>query len=166
MENTAVIVNELGEIGLDHFLVEATDEDVVLLNAGCLCCAISNTLADTLADLFFRRVKGTIPPFERVIVETTGIADPATIVHTLTTSSVLQESYRLDGVITTVDAIFGDGQLDRYPEVVKQVTIAGRAVVTKADMADRRSRRAGGRHRGQGRSDHRDLRARGRRAAG
>ncbi|MBI4184131.1 MAG: GTP-binding protein [Proteobacteria bacterium] len=136
MANTAVIVNELGEIGLDHFLVESREGDVVLLNAGCLCCAILNTLPETLADLHFRRVRGDIPAFERVVVETTGLADPGPIVHALATSALIAGRFRLEGVIATVDGVLGLGEIERHPEVVRQIAIADRLVLTKTDIAD------------------------------
>ena len=135
MENTAVIVNEFGEIGLDHLLVAEGDENVILLDAGCLCCTIANTLSETLEDLHFRRVRGEVPAFERVIVETTGLADPAPIVHTLMTKSAVTAHYRLDGIVTCADALHGVGQLDDHAEAVKQVAMADRLIVTKSDLA-------------------------------
>lgn len=135
MENTAVVVNEFGEIGLDHLLVAEGDENVILLDAGCLCCTIANTLSETLEDLFFRRVRGEVPAFERVIVETTGLADPAPIVHTLMTKSAVTAHYRLDGIVTCADALHGVGQLDDHAEAVKQVAMADRLIVTKSDLA-------------------------------
>ena len=135
MENTAVIVNEFGEIGLDHLLVAEGDENVILLDAGCLCCTIANTLSETLEDLYFRRVRGEVPAFERVIVETTGLADPAPIVHTLMTKSAVTAHYRLDGIVTCADALHGAGQLDDHAEAVKQVAMADRLIVTKSDLA-------------------------------
>lgn len=137
--NTAVVVNELGEIGLDHFLVTAGDEDVVLLDSGCLCCTISNTLGDTLGDLFFRRVRAEVPAFERVIIETTGLADPAPILHTLMTDGFVTRHYRLDGVVATVDGVHGLGQLEQHREALKQAAVADRILITKADLvtADR-----------------------------
>ncbi|MCH8184027.1 MAG: GTP-binding protein [Proteobacteria bacterium] len=135
MENTAVIVNEFGEIGLDHLLVAEGDETVILLDAGCLCCTIANTLSETLEDLYFRRVRREVPAFERVIVETTGLADPAPIVHTLMTKSAVTAHYRLDGIVTCADALHGAGQLDDHAEAVKQVAMADRLIVTKTDLA-------------------------------
>ena len=119
MAATAVIVNEFGEIGLDHLLVERSSEEVVLLNSGCLCCTARNDIVDTLASLFVDRVKGKIPFFSRVVIETTGLADPAPILHTLMTEPIVAARYMLDGVVTTVDAINGRGTLDRQPEAVK-----------------------------------------------
>src|SRR6516162_10447623 len=109
MAATAVIVNEFGEIGLDHLLVERANEDVVLLNSGCLCCTVRGDIVDTLTNLFVDRVKGKIPFFLRVAIETTGLADPAPILHTLMTEPIVAARYMLDGVVTTVDAINGRG---------------------------------------------------------
>ncbi len=137
MENTAVIVNEFGEIGLDHLLVAEGDENVILLDAGCLCCTIANTLSETLEDLYFRRARGDVPAFERAIVETTGLADPAPIVHTLMTKSAVTAHYRLDGIVTCVDAALGSGQLDDHAEAVKQAAMADRLILTKTDLASK-----------------------------
>src|SRR6266446_1681598 len=101
MAATAVIVNEFGEVGLDHLLVEQSSEDVVLLNSGCLCCTVRNDIVDTLTNLFVDRVKGKIPFFTRVAIETTGLADPAPILHTLMTEPIVAARYMLDGVVTT-----------------------------------------------------------------
>ena len=107
MAATAVIVNEFGEIGLDHLLVERSSEDVVLLNSGCLCCTVRNDIVDTLTNLFVDRVKGKVPFFTRAAIETTGLADPAPILHTLMTEPIVAARYMLDGVVTTVDAVNG-----------------------------------------------------------
>ena len=136
MDETAVLVNEFGEIGLDHLLVQRVSEEIVLLQSGCICCTVSGELVDSLRDLFVRRVRGEIPAFRRVVVETTGLADPAPIIHTLMADPTLDERYRLDGVVTTVDARHGSGQLDTHPESVKQAAVADRIVLTKADLAE------------------------------
>src|SRR5882672_3688917 len=136
MVATAVIVNEFGEIGLDHLLVESATDDVVLLNSGCLCCTVRGDIANTLTDLFVGRVKGRVPYFTRVAIETTGLADPAPILHTLMTDPIVAERYMIDGVVTTVDAVNGAGTLDRQPEAVKQAAVADRLIVTNADLAD------------------------------
>ncbi len=135
LENTAVIVNEFGEIGLDHMLVTQGDEDVVLLNAGCLCCTIANSLNETLNDLWFRRSRGELPAFERVIIETTGLADPAPILHLLMTDPLVTSVYRTDGVVTVVDALHGAGQLGEHDEALKQAAVADRIALTKTDLA-------------------------------
>src|SRR5467141_2133118 len=136
MAATAVIVNEFGEVGLDHLLVEQSSEDVVLLNSGCLCCTVRSDIVDTLTNLFVDRVKGKIPFFTRVVIETTGLADPAPILHTLMTDPIVAARYVLDGVVTTVDAVNGAGSLDRQPEAVRQAAVADRLLLTKTDIAE------------------------------
>jgi len=142
MAATAVIVNEFGEIGLDHLLVERSSEDVVLLNSGCLCCTVRSDIVDTLTDLFVDRVKGKVPFFTRVAIETTGLADPAPILHTLMTEPIVAARYMLDGVVATVDAVNGAGTLDRQPEAVKQAAVADRLLLTKTDLAEPAARQA------------------------
>ena len=142
MAATAVIVNEFGEIGLDHLLVERSSEDVVLLNSGCLCCTVRGDIVDTLTNLFVDRVKGKVPFFTRVAIETTGLADPAPILHTLMTDPIVAARYVLDGVVTTVDAVNGAGSLDRQPEAVKQAAVADRLLLTKTDIAEPDARQA------------------------
>ena len=136
MADTAVLVNEFGEIGLDHQLIEKIDEETVLLNAGCLCCSVRGDLARALRELFVKRVKGDIPPIDRVLIESTGLADPAPIIHTLMTDRVIANRFTLDGIITTVDAVNGDMQLDQHTESIKQAAVADRIVMTKCDLAD------------------------------
>jgi G3E family GTPase len=137
MEETAVVVNEFGEVGLNHLLVEKADEDTVLLNSGCLCCTVRGDLIDTLRRLFKRRVRREVPAFRRLVIETTGLADPAPILHTLMNDPMLITRFRLDGVIATVDAVNGERTLDRHPEAVKQAAVADRLLVTKTDLAAR-----------------------------
>jgi G3E family GTPase len=137
MDETAVVVNEFGEVGLDHLLVETADEDTVLLNSGCLCCTVRGDLIDTLRRLFKRRVQREVPAFRRLVIETTGLADPAPILHTLMNDPMLVTRFRLDGVIATVDAVNGERTLDRHPEAVKQAAVADRLLVTKTDLAAR-----------------------------
>ncbi len=136
MGETAVIVNELGEIGIDHHLVSQVDERTVVLDSGCVCCVMRGDLADELRDLFSRRIRYEIPDFRRVVVETTGIADPAPILFTLLSEPVVKHHFELDGVVTTVDALNGVDQLQRQPEAAKQAAVADRLVVTKTDIAD------------------------------
>ena len=136
MSETAVLVNEFGEIGLDHHLIEQIDEQTVLLNAGCLCCTVRGDLARALRELFIKRVKGEVPAFSRVLVETTGLADPAPIIHTLMTDRVIANRFALDGVVATVDGVNGELQLDRHPESLKQAAVADRIVITKCDLAE------------------------------
>src|SRR5437016_3097473 len=142
MAATAVIVNEFGEIGLDHLLVERSSEDVVLLNSGCLCCTVRGDIVDTLTNLFVDRVKGKVPFFTRIAIETTGLADPAPILHTLMTDPIVAARYMLDGVVTTVDAVNGAATLDRQPEAVKQAAVADRLLLTKTDLSQPALRQA------------------------
>mgnify|MGYP001367826159 CR=1 FL=1 len=142
MGRSAVIINEFGEVGLDHDLVAAATDDTILMEGGCICCTVRSDMIDTLRSLFLRRVQGELPPFERVLIETTGLADPAPILHTLMADPLVATRYRLDSVIATVDAVNGDGQLDRHPESVKQAAVADRLLLTKTDLvADPVSRR-------------------------
>ncbi|MGF1628005.1 MAG: CobW family GTP-binding protein [Kiloniellaceae bacterium] len=136
LSQTLVLINEFGEIGLDHELVESSSEDMVLLQSGCLCCTIRGDLINKLRSLFLRRVRGEISEFNRVIIETTGLADPAPILHTLMTEPLIAARYRLDGVITAVDVVNGGDTLDRQVESVKQAAVADRLLLTKADLAD------------------------------
>jgi G3E family GTPase len=136
MADTAVIINEFGEIGLDHLLVESATEDAVLLQSGCLCCTIRGDIVNTLTDLFVKRVKGRVPDFTRVVIETTGLADPAPVLHALFSDPIVAERYMIDGVVTTVDAVNGAATLDRQPEAVKQAAVADRLIITKADLAE------------------------------
>jgi G3E family GTPase len=135
MADTAVVINEFGEIGLDHLLVEQSNEDTILMSSGCLCCTIRGDLIDTLRRLYKRRERGEVPRFKRVVIETTGLADPAPILHTLMGDPLLSAFYRLDGVIATIDAVNGQDQLDRQFESVKQAAVADRLVLTKSDLA-------------------------------
>jgi G3E family GTPase len=132
---TAVIINEFGEVGLDHLLVERASEDFVVLNSGCLCCTVRGDLITTLRDLFLRRVRGEIPEFQRIVIETTGLADPAPVLHTLMTDPLIAARYRLDGVVATVDAVNGMRTLDGHAEAVKQAAVADRILLTKQDLA-------------------------------
>lgn len=131
LAGTAVLINEFGEIGLDHLLVETLDETTVLLNAGCLCCTVRGDLVRALRDLHPRVETGQV---RRVVVETTGLADPAPILQTLMGDAFAATRYRLDGVVTVIDAVHAMQQLDAQPEAVKQVAIADRLVLTKTDL--------------------------------
>ena len=135
MASTAVIINELGEVGLDHLLVAKGEENMVLLDSGCLCCTISNSLNETLGDLYFRRVRGEIPRFKRAVIETSGLADPAPILHMLMTDYFVSAHYALDGIVATVDGVHGESQLDEHPEAIKQAALADRIILTKGDLA-------------------------------
>ncbi len=136
LSRTLVLINEFGEIGLDHDLVAQSKDDVVIeMSSGCLCCTIRGDLVNTLRGLFLRRVKGEIE-FDRVVIETTGLADPAPILHTIMTDPLIAARYRLDGVITTVDAATGRNTLDRQIESVKQAAVADRLLITKTDLVE------------------------------
>jgi len=136
MGTTAVLVNEFGEVGLDHLLLRKVDEEIVLLNSGCLCCGVRDDLVETLDDLRTKRRSGAIPDFTRVVIETTGLADPAPIIHTLVSEASLIPEYGLMGLVATVDASHGEGQLDRFAEAVKQAAMSDRLVITKTDLTD------------------------------
>jgi G3E family GTPase len=132
---TAVIVNEFGEVGLDHLLVESSDEEVILLEGGCLCCKVRGDLVRTAGNLLARRSRGEAT-FDRLVVETTGLADPAPILQALMTDREIADALRLESVIATVDCAAGDATLDAHPESVKQAALADRIVLTKTDLAD------------------------------
>ena len=137
MNRAAVIINEFGDVALDHELVAASSEQMTLLSNGCLCCTLRTDLQETLRELFIKRRAGEVIDFDRVFVETTGLADPIPVLHTLQTDGLLGAQYRLNGVVTLVDAVNGSGQLDTMPEAVKQAAVADRLVITKTDIADR-----------------------------
>jgi G3E family GTPase len=136
LEGTVVIINEFGEIGLDHLLVETADEGMILLSAGCLCCTVRGDLIATLEDLLRRRDNGRVQPFKRVVIETTGLADPAPILHAVLYHPYLSIRYALDGVVTVIDAVNGFATLDRHEEAVRQAAVADRIVLAKTDLAD------------------------------
>jgi len=142
MNKAAVIINEFGEVGLDHMLVTSPREDVVLLSSGCLCCSLRGDLVNTLASLYGERARGEIPAFDRVLVETTGLADPAPVLLTVTADEQLAQLFHVECVITTVDAVHGLGQLDSQPESVKQACVADVILLTKTDIADAETRAA------------------------
>jgi G3E family GTPase len=135
MGEAAVLINEFGEIGLDHLLVKETREDTVLLNSGCLCCTVRGDLVNAMRELFWQRFEKKIPWFKRMVIETTGLADPAPIIHTLMTDPTVGPRYRLDGIVTVVDAVNGPATLDAQPESVKQAAVADRIVLSKTDLA-------------------------------
>ncbi len=135
LAETAVIINEFGEIGLDHLLVEYVGDNMVLLQSGCLCCTLRGDLVDALETLL-RDLDNRRCTFRRVLLETTGLADPAPVLHTAMAHPYLLMRYRLDGVVTVVDAVNGQATLDAHPEAVKQAAVADRIVLTKTDLAD------------------------------
>jgi len=135
MRRVAVVINEVGEIGIDHDLVTLSSENMTLLANGCICCSVRTDLQETLRDLFAQRKVGEVFDFDRVIVETTGLADPAPVVQTLASDTLLAAQYRLDGLITLVDGINGVGQIEQQTEAVKQIAIADKILITKTDVA-------------------------------
>jgi G3E family GTPase len=135
LSDTAVLINEFGEVGLDHHLLEPIDETMVLLQSGCLCCTIRGELSTAIRDLHSRRERGQVPAFRRLVIESTGLADPFPILSTVRSDPMLRHHFSLGNVITTVDAVNGSGQLDRQPESVKQVAVADRLMLTKIDLA-------------------------------
>jgi G3E family GTPase len=139
MNRAAVIINEFGEVGLDHELVEASSEQVTLLANGCVCCTVRTDLQETLRDLFVKRRNGDVIDFDRVFVETTGMADPAPVVHSLQSDGLLGAQFRLNGVVTLVDSVNGMASLDTLPEAAKQAALADRLVLTKTDIAPART---------------------------
>ncbi|MXQ10789.1 CobW family GTP-binding protein [Microvirga makkahensis] len=136
LADTAVLINEFGEVGLDHHLLERVDETMVLLQSGCLCCTIRGELSSAIKDLHSRREVGRIPFFRRLVIESTGLADPFPILSTVHADPVLKHHFRLGNVIATVDAVNGGVQLARQQENAKQVAVADRLVITKTDLAD------------------------------
>jgi G3E family GTPase len=135
LTDTAVIINEFGDVAIDHLLVEQSSDGVIELADGCLCCTVRGELVDTLADLADRMHTGRIPPLKRVVVETTGLADPAPVLQSLMAHPAILAAYRLDGVVTLVDAVNGAATLDAHPEAVKQAAMADRLVLSKRDLA-------------------------------
>ena len=136
LADTAVLVNEFGEVGLDHHLFRSVNENTILLGNGCVCCAILGDLKDALHDLFSQLTRGDIPPFKRVIVETSGLADPVPIAYTVQSEPVLQHHFRLGNVVTTIDAVNGTRQLETHEESIKQAAVADFIIITKSDIAE------------------------------
>ena len=141
LSQTAVIINEFGDVALDHLLVEYIGDNMVLLQSGCLCCTMRGDLVDALETLL-RDLDNRRCTFRRVLLETTGLADPAPVLHTAMAHPYLVQRYRLDGVVTAVDAVNGFATLDEHPEAVKQAAVADRIVLTKTDLADEKQRAA------------------------
>ena len=136
MQDTAVIINEFGEVAIDHLLVEKSSDGMMTLSGGCLCCSVRGELVDTLADLIDRMQTGTIAPLRRVVIETTGLADPVPVLQSIMGHPVLAQAYRLDGVVTLVDAVNGLATLTRHRQSLRQVAVADRLVLTKRELAD------------------------------
>lgn len=135
LADAAVLINEIGDVALDHHLAQRVEENTLLLSSGCLCCTLRGDLKVALRDLFDRRERGAVPPFRRVLLETSGLADPAPVAFTLLSDPVIQHHFRLGNIVATVDAVNGVAQLERYPESVKQAALADRIVLTKTDLA-------------------------------
>jgi G3E family GTPase len=147
LHDTVVIINEFGEIGLDHLLVEKVDEGMVLLSAGCLCCTVRGDLIATLEDLLRKRDNGRITPFRRVLIETTGLADPAPILHAVLYHPYLSLRYAVEGVVTVIDAVNGSATLDAHREAVRQAAVAERIVLAKTDLVEDQASLTSLRHR-------------------
>jgi len=141
LAGTAVIINEFGEVGLDHLLVDYIGDNMVLLQSGCLCCTMRGDLVDALERLLRDLDNGRVS-FNRVLLETTGLADPAPVLHTMMSHPYLVLRYRLDGVVTVVDAVNGEATLDAHAEAIKQAAVADRLVLTKTDIATAEQRDA------------------------
>jgi G3E family GTPase len=134
LARTAVIVNEFGEIGLDHLMLEPLDGETVVMAAGCLCCTIREDLAATLVSLLHRRESGAVPPYDRIVIETTGLADPAPIAQLLLTHPDVTEDHHLAGLVSILDGLHGPAQLDDTPECAKQIAMADTVVLSKTDL--------------------------------
>ncbi len=136
MDGVVAIINEFGEVGLDHLLVETSEERFALLDNGCVCCSVRQDLVALLGDLASRETRGEIPAIRRILIETTGLADPVPVLHTLMTAPVVVARFRIDGVVVTVDAVNAAGSLDNHAEASRQVAAADRILLTKADLVD------------------------------
>jgi G3E family GTPase len=135
LAGAAVLINEFGEVGLDHHLLERIDETTVLLQSGCLCCTIRGELSDAIRGLLARRESGDVPPFDRLAIESTGLADPFPILSTIRADPVIGQRFRIGATIATVDAVNGPAGVDARPELRRQIAAADRIVVTKSDLA-------------------------------
>jgi G3E family GTPase len=135
LPDTAVIISEFGAVGLDHLLLEAAVDDVLALPNGCTCCAVRQGLADSFYRLLRSRQGGGRPPFRRIVLETSGLADPGPTLYTLSADAFLEASLRLDRVVTTIDAMIGAETLDRYPEAAAQAAVADLLLITKTDLS-------------------------------
>ncbi|EHK78371.1 cobalamin synthesis protein P47K [Sinorhizobium meliloti CCNWSX0020] len=135
LADTAVIINEFGDVSIDHLLVEASSDGVIELSDGCLCCTVRGELVDTLADLMDRMQTGRIKPLKRVVIETTGLADPAPVLQSVLGNPVIAQNFRLDGVVTVVDAVNGEQTIANHVEAMKQVAMADRLVISKSALA-------------------------------
>jgi G3E family GTPase len=137
MSETAVLINEFGAVSIDHLLVREASENMIVMSNGCICCSVAGDMVTALRDLYFKRANNEIPMFQRVVIETTGLADPAPIMHTLIEMPLVAARYSLSGIVVTVDASHGMKQLDEHFESVKQAAVADRIVITKTDLVAR-----------------------------
>jgi G3E family GTPase len=137
MSETAVLINEFGAVSIDHLLVREASENMIIMSNGCICCSVAGDMVTALRDLYFKRANNEIPMFKRVVIETTGLADPAPIMHTLIEMPLVAARYSLSGIVVTVDASHGMKQLDDHFESVKQAAVADRIVITKTDLVAR-----------------------------
>jgi G3E family GTPase len=135
LSGTAVIVNEFGAVGLDHLLLEVADQEIVALPNGCVCCAVRQDLADTLYRLLRRRASGQLPPFQRLVLETSGLAEPSPILYTLSADAFLERALQVHAVVATIDTVAGAATLDRFSEATAQAACADRLLLTKTDLA-------------------------------
>ena len=136
MANTAVVINEFGEVGLDHMLAAQSDDTIMVLENGCLCCTVFGDLVTTLNNLYHAREAGEIPRFDHVVIETSGLADPSPLIQAFLSDPVLAGLYRIGSVVATVDAVNGPGTLDNHVESVRQVALADHILLTKLDLVD------------------------------
>ncbi len=137
LADTAVLINEFGAVSIDHLLVREASGNVMVMSNGCICCSVAGDMVTALRDLYFKRANGEVPDFRRVVIETTGLADPAPIMHTLIEMPLVAARYALAGIVTTVDAVHGAGQLDAHFESVKQAAVADRLLISKTDLVAR-----------------------------
>jgi len=135
MADTAVLINEFGDVSLDHLFVREIDEGITLLSSGCICCTVQGELVDSLRELYLERLQGEVPEFTRLLIETTGLADPAPIIAALVRDPMFKSWYALQGIVTTIDVVLGQETLDAQDEAVKQAAVADRLVLTKCDLA-------------------------------
>jgi G3E family GTPase len=142
MNRVAVVINEIGEIGIDHDLVTQSSENISLLANGCICCSVRTDMQETLRELFAQRRAGLMIDFDRVIIETTGLADPAPVIQTLVSDTLLAAQFRLDGVVTLVDAVNGPHVIQGQSEAVKQIALADRLFISKSDLAKAETQRS------------------------
>ncbi|MBW8791548.1 MAG: GTP-binding protein, partial [Rhizobium leguminosarum] len=136
MKDAAVIINEFGDVGIDHLLVESSGDSIIELSDGCLCCTVRGELVDTLANLMDAVQTGRVKPVKRVVIETTGLADPSPVMQAIMGNPVIATNFELDGVVTVVDAVNGLQTLDNHEEARKQVAVADRLIVSKKAMAE------------------------------